>query len=71
MQNIQTKSQSIYSEDMNVSITVRDGIVTKVTTWQTGVPGSTVVYGENAIPAQFLAAKPARRRTKRVVRSAA
>lgn len=35
-----------YSKTKNVSVTVRDGRIDKVTTWVTGVPLSTKVLAE-------------------------
>lgn len=35
-----------YSPSKNVSVTVRDGRIDKVTTWVTGVSGSTKVVAE-------------------------
>lgn len=36
-----TKVTMKYTKGMNISVTVRDGVVSKVTTWQTGVSKST------------------------------
>lgn len=35
-----------YTSNMNVSVTTRQGVVSKVTTWVTGVPGSTQRVGK-------------------------
>lgn len=35
-----------YTSSLNVSVTTRDGRVTKVTTWVTGIPGSTRRVGK-------------------------
>lgn len=35
-----------YTRTRNVSVTVRDGRIDKVTLWVTGVPASTVVVAE-------------------------
>lgn len=36
-----TENLTQYATGQNVSITVKGGVITKVTTWVTGVPGST------------------------------
>lgn len=36
-----TKVSQTYTSSLNLSLTVKDGVVTKVTTWVTGVPLST------------------------------
>jgi hypothetical protein len=36
-----TKVTQTYTDSLNVSVTERDNGVSKVTLWQTGVPGST------------------------------
>lgn len=36
-----TKVTQTYTSSLNLSLTVKDGVVTKVTTWVTGVSGST------------------------------
>lgn len=35
------KVSQTYTPSLNASVTTRDGMVTRVTFWQTGVPGST------------------------------
>lgn len=36
-----TKVYTTYTASMNQSVTVKDGVITKVSDWVTGVPGST------------------------------
>lgn len=48
-----TTVQQKYTASLNVSVTVKDGVTTKVTLWQTGVTGSTERVVDTEPPKRF------------------